>query len=154
MIMDNELTLSDQQNLAQAIGSYLSTNSVNLLSTGTIPGIGGTPISDPGRGNRKSLLVQVTETFTSGGGGTLLVNLVSGTGVDANGQINAGKKIHNSSRAYALADLKAGKQIEIGLHPGFDQQYLAVEYVIAGAAMTAGKVTAAFVADRQTNPSV
>lgn len=154
MILDQELLLSDAQDLAKAAGSYLSTNSIDLLATGTIPGIGGTPISDPGRGNPKSLLVQVVETFTSGGGGTLQVNVISGTGVDGNGQISSGKKVHNSSRAYALSELKAGKQLEVAIPPGIDQRYLALEYTIGTAAMTAGKITAGILLDRQTNPTV
>lgn len=154
MILDQDLILSDAQDLSESTGDYLSENSIDLKQTGTIPGIGGTPISDPGRGTPKHILVQVVEDFASSGSATLTVKVVSGTAVDGNGQISSGKKVHNSSRAYQLSELKAGKQIEVAILPGIDQRYLAVEYTIGTDAMTAGKVTAAIVLDRQTNPTV
>lgn len=148
MLFDQQNILSDQQDLAQAIGSYLSTNSIDLGASATDT-LGNTIESDPGKSGAK-LRVQVTETFTSAGAATLKVDVVSGTGVDANGQINAGKKVHNSSRAYALAHLVAGKIIEVALVPGIDQRYLAVEYTIGTAATTAGAVTAGIVKDGST----
>jgi len=154
MILDRQLLLSENQDLSQTAANYLSTNSIDLGTTGTIPGVGGTPVSDVGRGTPKNLFVQVTETFTSGGAATLQVHVVSGTAVDGNGQLSAGVKIHNSSRVYALADLVAGKQLEVAIPPGIDQRYLALRYDIGTATTTAGTVTAGIVLDRQTNPTV
>lgn len=155
MFLDKQLTMADQLSLAIGLGlSIQGTNSINLLATGTIPGIGGSPIADIGRGKEKKLLVQITADVTSGGAGTLEFQLISGSGVDGAGQINAGERVHNRTRAYALADLKAGDQVELAIPPGINQQYLNVKVINAVAATTGGAFTATIVMDKQTNPSV
>lgn len=151
MITDKQTTLSKAQNLAQAAGSYLSTNTIDMRATGTIP-LGGSPIDDLGRGEPVNLLVQVVETFTSGGAGTLQAQIIQAD--DA--ALTTNVEVLQESRAYALAKLVAGFQFE-GLGralPNCSRRYLGVRYVIATAAMTAGKCDAGIVVDRQTNPAV
>lgn len=156
MIMDLQNLLSDQQNLAQAAASYLSTNSIDLWGTTavpTIPGLGGSVIKDIGRGSNPGpeMLAQITEAFTSGGAGTLQVQLIEGTGVDGNGQINAGINVLQETQVYALAALTLGKQVPLALPVGITKRYLAMRYVIGTAAMTAGKITAGLVPNRQSS---
>lgn len=153
MILDRENLVSLNQSVAQVIGSYLSTDSIDLGLNPTTP-LGNTPISDPGRALHPQLLSQLTEDVTSGGAGTLEFQIISGSGVDGNGQINAGLQVEQSTGAIALAKLKKGYQARLALPAGISQRYLAARYVVAGATLTAGKVTTGIVFDKQTNPSV
>jgi hypothetical protein len=151
------MSLFDKQNMlsdAQAIttGAAYSTNSIDLGAAQSHSYYGSIPsaLNDFGRGTEKKLEIQVVETFTSAGAGTLTVSLVTGTGVDANGQINAGEKILESTPAIALATLVAGYKFRIRSVPhGIDQRYLALKYTVATADFTAGKVTAGIVHDKQ-----
>lgn len=148
MILDLQTILSDDQNLAQAAGTYLSTNAIDLGAAGTVPAgfqARGTPPHDIGRGAMVELEVQVTETFTSGGAGTLQAKIIT----DDDAALGS-PTILQSSEAIALATLVAGYKFRLALPVGIAERYLGVQYVIATAAMTAGKVTAGLVADRQT----
>lgn len=148
-MMDKQTLLSDAQ--AITTGAAYSTNSIDLGAAGSHPFYGTVPsaLNDAGKGTEKKLLIQVVETFTSGGLGTLKVELVTGTGVDANGQINAGEKILEATPAIPVATLVAGYQFRIRSIPhGIDQRYLALKYTVATADMTAGKITAGIVFDK------
>lgn len=150
MIMDKQLLFSDQQNLAQAAGNYLSTNTVDLGTVGSIV-LGGSPIRDIGRGRSLQAVVQVTETFTSGGAGTLQAQLVMAD--DA--ALTSNLTVLEETAAIALATLVAGYQFRFGTWPvGTSKEFIGIRYVIGTAAMTAGKVTAGLVFDRQSNPTV
>lgn len=153
MILDRETLVSNQQTLALAAGSYLSTDSIDLGAANTTP-LGNTPVTDPGRALRGDILAQLTEDVTSGGAATLEFQLVTGTGVDGSGQINAGLRVEQSTGALALATLKKGYQARLAMPAGLTQRYLAVRYVIGDFALTAGKVTSGIVFDKQTNPSI
>lgn len=148
MMIDRQNLLSDAQNLAQAAGTYLSTNTIDLGVAGT-DALGNTVINDVGRGHKGELLAQVTETFTSGGAGTLAVNVVQ----SANADLSSATVLHGTP-ALALATLRAGYQFRIALPAGITQRYIGLQYVIATATMTAGKVTAGLVEAKQTNPLV
>lgn len=149
MMLDVQNLLSDQQNLAQAAGNYLSTNTIDLGATGTIP-LGGSPVSDPGRARAVELFAQVTETFTSGGAGTLQFQLVTADSAD----LATNLTVVQETAAIALATLVAGYQARLAMPAGIAKRYLGLRYVIATAAMTAGKVTAGIALDKQTNPVV
>lgn len=153
MILDSETLLSNNQSVAQAIGSYLSTNSIDL-GTNPVTPLGNTPASDPGRAHRGEILAQLTADVTSGGAGTLEFQLVEGTGVDVNGQINAGLNVLQSTGAIALATLKKGYQARLAIPAGISKRYLATRYVVAGAALTAGTATAGIVFNKQLAPGV
>lgn len=153
MIIDRETTVSINQSVAQAIGSYLSTDSIDLGTNPATP-LGNTPVSDPGRAAHRQLISQLTADVTSGGAGTLEFQLVEGTGVDVNGQINAGLNVLQTTGAIALATLKKGYQARLAIPAGISKRYLAVRYVVAVAALTAGTVTSSVVFDKQTAPSV
>lgn len=150
MILDRQLLLSENQDLSQNTGTYVSTNTIDLLATGVIPGrLGGLPVSDIGRGNAPELLVQVTETFTSGTSSTVQAQLIT-SATDNLGS----PTVIASTAAIAHATLVAGYQFRLAVPPGIAQRYLGVQYVIGGAATTAGTVTAGIVLDKQTNPTV
>lgn len=151
MLLDVQNLVSDDQDLAKAAGTYLSDKSIDLGAVGTIPGIGGTPIHDVGRGDCPELLVQVTETFTSGGAGTLQAKLVMADD-DA---LTSNVVVLQETLAIALATLVAGYQFRLCCVPfGVTKRYLGIQYVVGTATMTAGKVTAGILVDRQSNPVV
>lgn len=148
-MQDKQLLFSDAQDLAQAAGSYLSTNTVDLgdITAGPL----GSPIRDPGRGAPIQAWAQVTTTFTSGGAGTLQVQLVQAD----NAALSSNLEVLAETAVLALATLVAGYQFRFGSWPpGTSKRYIGLRYVIATATMTAGKVTAGLVLDRQTNPTV
>jgi hypothetical protein len=153
MIEDALNMISDQQNLAQAAGTYLSDGSIDLGLTGTVPGnLVGPLIDDLGRVVNLELLVQVVQTFTSGGGATLTVNVVTAD----NGALTTNLTIVGTSGAIALAKLIAGYQIPVFIPGGITQEFLGLQFVIGTAAMTAGKITATTQPKGgvQTNPQV
>jgi hypothetical protein len=149
MLMDAENLLSDSQNLAQAAGSYVSTNTIDTGPTSS-PAEGiqarGAPTRDFGRSRAGDLLVQVDQTFTSGGAATLLVDVIMSDNADL-----SSPTVLNSTPAIALATLVAGYQFRVGLPVGITKRYLGLRYTIGTAAMTAGTVTAGIVLDRQTS---
>jgi hypothetical protein len=148
MLMDVENLFSDSQNLAQAAGTYASTNSLDTGVAGT-PADGiqarGSPPHDFGRSRRAKLLVQVDQTFTSGGAGTLKVDVIMSDNADL-----SSPTILESSQAIALATLVAGYQFRLGLPIGITKRYLGLQYTIGTATMTAGTVTAGLVLDQQS----
>jgi hypothetical protein len=153
MIEDALNMISDAQNLAQAAGTYLSDNSIDLGATGTVPGnLVGPLIDDVGRAVNLELLVQVIQTFTSGGAATLTVNVVTAD----NGALTTNLTVVATSGAIALAKLIAGYQIPVLLPAGITQEFIGLQFVIGTAAMTAGKVTATLLPKGgiQTNPQV
>lgn len=159
MLLDKQLTFSDQQSLAVAPGAVISTNTVDLRPTataavnvapGATTGVLGAPINDIAKGNTLELLVQITEAFASGGAGTLRVEAISSDKADltdATGTITT----RADTGVMALATLTLGRQLNLTLPTGITQRYLGLRYTIATAAMTAGKVTAGFIVDRQSN---
>lgn len=152
MLLDQQNLFSDKQDLKQAAGSYLSTNCIDLGVVGTLPGPWktSTPPNDVGRGEPLDLLVQVVETFTSGGAATVQVQLVTAATVDGS-NVPQNPTVIAETPAVGVANLKAGYQFRLpSVPPGIAQRYLALRYVIGGAATTAGKVTAGLVADKQT----
>lgn len=134
MILDKLLRFSEAQALTST-GSTVSTDVVDLaaardLSVATII----------------EVLVRVGTTFTSGGAGTLQVQVQGSTD-------NSTFYTMAESIAYALAALTAGADLlRINLPgPGAGQavpRYLRINYVIATAAMTGGTVNARLVLDR------
>lgn len=153
MILDGLLQFSASQSLAQAVGTYVSTNIIDL-------GIAGLPTSAAGGGARDlgigdnpamKLLVEASAAFASGGAGTLQVQLL---GAPDNGAGAPGAfTIMSASQVYPLAALISGARLfDIDMpRPAQGQplpRYLELNYVIAGATMTAGAVSAYLLGDR------
>lgn len=149
MLLDKQTLLSDAQSIAQTAGTYVSTNTIDLGVAGTIPGIGGTPINDIGRQRHLELLVQVVETVASGGSATVSFQLIQSANADL-----SSPTVLQQTPAIAYAGLTAGYQARLAVPAGITQRYLGVQYVIATATTTAGKVTAGLVEAKQTNPTV
>lgn len=149
MILDITTLMSDDQDLAQTAGTYYS-DVINLQGD---PGY--TTSQDApngitraiGKGYPVELLIQVTETFTSGGAATLTVTLEKDTVENF-----ASAEDVLVSETFALADLVAGTYL-LPQHVPYDvdQQYIRIKYVIATATTTAGKVTAGIVCGHQSN---
>lgn len=148
MQLDAQAMLSDNQDLAQVAGTYLSTKSYDLGVAG-VDALGNTVIKDFGRGNVPPLLVQVTEQFV-GANGTVDFQLITAT----NEALTSGVKVIQTTGAIPIADLKPGYQPRLAIPVGIDQRFLGLQYVIAVTTQTAGKVTAGLVAVKQTNPGV
>ena len=153
MILDNLLSFGVNQNLAQVVGNYNSLNSLDLHMAG-IPVLSNNQgARDLGIGDDPALklLVQVSTTFTSGGAGTLQINLQGATDNGA-GAANAFSTWW-ASPAYALATLVQGARLmdmDMPRPPDGVQvpRFLRMSYVIGGATMTAGAVLAMIVLDR------
>lgn len=152
MLLDAQSLFSNDQDLAKAAAAYLSDKSIDVGAAGTIPAgfqARGTAPRDVGKGKAKNVLVQVTETFTSGGAGTLKVELVTAD----DEALTSNLAVHAVSDVIALATLAAGYQflVPYALPPGIGaDRYVGLRYTIGTATMTAGKVTAGLVFDRQT----
>jgi hypothetical protein len=156
-MFDKQNCFSWKQNLAQAVGTYRSTYTLDLGTPGKIalpPLLGTEPSAeiDIGKGEHLEALIMVNEAFTTAAGGTLQAILSMGTGVDGNGDINAGEVTLFDSGVLAVATLVLGYNFKFRcFFPGTKLKYLQMRYLIATGAMTAGKITAGIVDDRQTN---
>jgi hypothetical protein len=138
-LLDVQNLFSDKQNLAQAAGNYLSTNSIDLGVAGTNVN-GGTAPFDPGQSD-VGIFARVVEAFATGT--SVQAQLVTGDGVDVNGQINSGLTIVQQTDVIPTATLVLGYRFRLSeLPPGITKRYLAMRYVLAGAsAFTTGKIT-------------
>lgn len=144
MIGDLQNIMSDDQDLAVAAGTTLSTYSVNLGVVGTIPGVGGSPIADLMRGNQPKLLVQVTEAFDSVGDDTTLkVELLGATDTG----LTSSLVVYDVSLVIAQATLVAGYKFKVNFPEKVTKQYIGLRYTTGTSTATAGKVTAGFYID-------
>jgi len=144
MIFDNTLLLSD----AQAItASAASANVIDLGATGTPFGANAPLVRDLGRGQEVDLAVTVTQAFAG------LTNLQVGVQVSAD---NATWTTVASGAVVPLVSLAAGYQFKVPatIEEGVNARYLRLYYTVGGSNATAGKITAAVVASRQTNLGV
>jgi hypothetical protein len=143
MILDSTLLFSD----AQAItATAASTNIVDLGATGTPYGALGALIRDVGRGTPVEILVTVTTTFAT------LTSLTVSIETDDNSGFSSAA-IALTGNAVPVATLVAGYQFRVPtvLPHGTNERYLRLKYTVAGSNATAGAVTAAIVAGRQSN---
>ncbi len=147
MIFSDQLKFSTDQDLSQVAGTYASTNIINTGTPGTVYAAAAALGRDVGKGNPVNVLVQVTEVFTSGGAATLQFQIESAD----NAAFSTNNEVIAESRAYALAELVAGKQFEVQYLPNDCRQYIRVNYVIGTATTTAGTCTAGIVHGVQTN---
>ncbi len=141
--------MKDAQNLfsdAQAItASAASTNFLNLGTPETPPGSPAPLTRDIGGGNNQPLLIEVTETFA--GATSLEVSLE----VDDNSSFSSAKTV-GTTGAIPVADLVQGKILPLNMVPvGADEQYMRLQYTVAGGPFTAGSVVAGLVTQVHTN---
>lgn len=135
-----QLFSSDQAVTVAAV----STNVIDTGVAGTPYGAAAALNKDIGKGNKIPLLVQVTTAFATGAGATTLTIAVETGATTALGTV-----IH--SETIAIADLVAGKQINLDFLPnGVTERYLGLRYT-PDAAMNAGAITAGICMGVQTN---
>lgn len=157
MIIDALAQFDPGLNLAQVVGTYNSANVLDLHMLG-IPVLGANAgARDLGIGDDPAIKLHslVKTTFTSGGAGTLQVNI---QGAPDNGAgLPGAYTTYASSPVYALATLIAGARlldIDLPRPPAgvTFPRFLRLTYVIAGATMTAGVVESEMVLDRIDQP--
>lgn len=155
---DANLTFSNNQSLAQVIGSYLSDKSVDLWNGARqTTAKGNTPPMDPGRGNPIQIICQVTEDFV-GVNGTMSVELIGTTDEALTAGLVSYEQAPGGSVTVGIpvATLKAGYEFRLGgsLPPGISLQYLGLRYNIFTTNLTGGKITAYLNRDRVTAPGI
>lgn len=139
MIFSAQQLFSDDQAITASVDS---TNIIDLGLAATPFGAVAPLNQDVGKGAKIPFLVQVTESFNNLT--TLEVRVSTGATTALGTEV--------ASQTIALADLVAGKQINIDVLPnGIVEQYLGVEYVVVGTAPTTGAVTAGITMGNQTN---
>lgn len=151
MILDLQNLLSDQQSMVNAIGTYNSTNVIDQWGSAappTIPGVGGSIISDIGRGKTPEVLCQIT-VQPVGPGASVQFQLVQ-----CDDAAYTNPVVLQETIAIPIATLVPGYQARLNLAPGVTKRCVFVRYVISGAALTAGNFSAGLMSDRQTNPFV
>ena len=153
MILDSFLQYDSAINLAQVAGTYNSTNVIDFGGPAIPVLASGQGARDMGIGDDPALklLVQVTVAFTSGGAGTLQVNL-QGAADNGSGSPLTWTTWY-SSPAYALATLVQGARLMDMDFPRPPDgvpipRFSRLTYVIGAATMTAGTVEALIVLDR------
>lgn len=144
MIVDNTLVFSDSQAITADAGS---TNVIDLGATGTAYGHASALARDIGKGNEIPIAVTVTEAFDA------LTTLNIKVQSDDNAAFSSAKTIAQSGEI-ALASLVLGYKFSFPAEvpEGADERYLRLYYDITGSSPTVGKIFAAIVAGRQTNP--
>lgn len=149
MMLDAQACFSDMQDLAKTAAAYLSDNSYDLGAAGTND-MGHTVLKDVGRGQAPEILIQVTETFTSGGAATVAFALVQAD----NEALDSNLQVLQDTGAIGYATLVAGYKVRLRVPHGVTKRYLGVRYTVATATTTAGKVTAGFITAMDQNPTV
>lgn len=160
MIIDRNLRFSNGQDLSQVIGTYASTDVIDLHGAGLLPTLAsGQGARDMGIGDRPSLklLVQVLEAFAAAGAATLQVHF---QGAEDDGAGAPGAWVTWwSSPLYALADLVVGARlldIDFPRPPAGEPypRFVRLLYQIATDTTTAGTIFAAVVIDRMDQPII
>lgn len=159
-MLDKQNLLSDNQAIAGAAGTFVSTNKIDTRGGNTNAGtsgfnsdtLGNTLSNDKGKSPEVDILITVTEQFV--GGDTVSFQV----GYDDSAAFGS-PTILAQTPAIAVALLKPGYQVRLALPPGQTAAdvYLGTQYVTLGAgAMTAGKVNAGIVqrGGRPTAPGV
>jgi len=127
MILSAQQLLSNQQAIT---ATAVSTNVIDLGVADTPYGAAAALKQDIGKGAMVPILVQVTQAFNNATSVKVAIEVGSTTSL--------GTEV--ASQTILLADLKAGKQINIQCLPnGINQRYLGVRYKVAGTAPTTGK---------------
>lgn len=144
MILDNTLVLSDSQAVT---ATAASTNIIDLGAAGTPFGAGAILNRDVGKGTDIPLTIHVMEAFNN------LTSLQVSVQVDDSAAFGSAVTVA-SGPAIALASLGLGSTINwpTRIPEGVNKRYVRLLYTVTGVAPTTGKITAAIVAARQSNP--
>jgi hypothetical protein len=153
MILDALLQFDSAFNGAQVVGTYNSTNVIDLHMAGlpTLANLQGARDIGIGDDPAMKMLVLVTTTFTSGGAGTMQIALQGAT--DNGSGAPATYSTWWLSPAYALATLVAGARLydmDMPRPPAgiAVPRFLRLNYIVGGATFTAGTIESLIVLDR------
>jgi hypothetical protein len=141
MIFDRTLLFSN----AQAVTATApSTDTVDLLATGTVYGAAAAITKDIGKGASIPLQIQVVEAFNT------LTSLTVTVQCDDNSGFTSAKDV--MSVTLPLASLVAGRTFPIvAVPPGVNERYMRLNYTVTGTAPTLGRITAGVTMGGQTN---
>lgn len=145
MPIDAKEFLSDNQDLAQVVGSYLSLKSIDLWGGAAQTTINGnTPVNDFGRGNEMEIVVQVATAFV-GATATVLVELVQADDEALTTNLQSLTQAPGGSitAGVPVATLVVGYRWRLNLPSfGITKRYIGLRYNIFTATTTAGRVNA------------
>ena len=133
--------------VGQAVTSLGNTVSTNVYDTAPLA-LGGNQVGDNGAGAGQTITIRVLQTLTSGGAATVQFQLVDAS----DSAISSNVRVLNQTDVFAFTTLTAGTDIGLRWPPapnGVPQRYVAVRFVVAGAALTGGTFWAFVAADRQ-----
>lgn len=132
MIMDKENLFSDDQAIT------VTADSTNVINLG---------VDNIGKGEPIEILCQVTEAFAAAGAATLQAQLET----DDNAAMSSSTVVWDSG-AIGKASLVVGYEFTITFVPKAGmEQYAGLVFTVATGPMTAGKITAGLIKDRQNN---
>lgn len=102
-------------------------------------------------GDGEELFAVFTIPTSAAGGADVTFEVISGTGVDGNGVINAGQRVVSRSPVIPLAQLVAGARFLVPIAPGPDlgQRFLSVRIQRTGT-FTGGAVSAQILLDNES----
>lgn len=144
MIIDNTLVLSDSQAVT---ATAASTNLIDLGAPGTAYGHASPVSFDIGKATEIPIIVHVTQAFNN------LTSLTVSIETDDNAAFSSPATV-GTGPAVPLASLGLGARLSfpVEIPEGVNERYMRLMFTVAGAAPTTGKLLAAIVAARQTNP--
>lgn len=142
MILDNTAIFSDSQAITATAGS---TNVLDLGAPGTPYGAAAALVADLGKTGMIALDVRVVQAFNN------LTSLQLSVETDSDPAFGTAVTVALGPPVL-LATLVAGYQFPFPakVMEGVNNRYMRLKYTVVGTAPTTGKVTAAVVADRQT----
>jgi len=137
MYLDAQTMFSDDQDISQIAGTYISTNVVDLSAAGLDAG---EPIH---------VWIQMTETLASAGAATLSIGVYTDSDEAFGTEV-----LLVGSATLALATCVAGYQCAINCLPRNTDQYVRLKYTIGTATTTAGTISAGLIVDNQAGEHV
>lgn len=154
-MIDAKEIFSDNQSLAQVVGSYLSDKSIDLWGGAAQTTINNnTPVQDIGRGNELQVVVQVSEAFV-GATATVLAELVMADDEGLTTNLVSLTQAPGGSITVGIpvATLVVGYRWRLSTpRSGITKRYLGLRYRIFTADTTAGKVYAYLARDVASAP--
>lgn len=138
MYTDAQNRPSNNQSVASAVGTIVSTDRIDLLTANR----------NVGRGVPMRAVTHLTAALTSAGAATIQAQLVESANADG-----SSPRVLATGDTIALADAVAGAELLDVPVPDTTRRYLGFQYVIAGATTTGGTVSSHIVAgtDRRSN---
>ena len=153
----NEMFSDNQSLVTGAIGAVLSSKSLDMWNGARQTTVlGNTPSMDLGRGQVPELVVRVGTAAVSGGGGTLIVELVQADDEALTTNLQSLQQAPGNSVTvgYSAATLVSGYPIRLAIPPNITKRYLGVRYNILTAVFTALTVNAFLAREQATAPGI